>query len=260
MDGTVRGDRRNERASAARYNGSMRRARATLLLPLAVALAIAGSSCGSGDHDPQPAATSTSPEDATARHDRAPRHEAGHPGEGPSHHDRGHADEGDESVRGAVRAAVAESEVARLEGEERDVARVVRAYVGALDHRDGERVCSLFAPGALARIDLPRDRGGCGASLTASIGYRDPRGFPVYSGSRVARIPAVAIDGSSARVTATTVTRFAGSREPSVEDDLVYLTERSGRWVIAKPSANLYRAIGVGDIPPSVLAPPQRLG
>jgi hypothetical protein len=79
----------------------------------------------------------------------------------------------------------------------------------------------------------------------------------VYSGSRVARVPSVEIDGSSARVTATTVTDFAGSREPSVEDDLVYLREVGGRWVIAKPSANLYRAIGVGNIPPSAFAPPQ---
>jgi hypothetical protein len=234
----------------------MRGTRAILLLPLAVALAIAAGSCGSGDDDPRPAATSTSADDGTARRDHAPPREAGHHEEPRSHHDDGHAGGGPESVRAGVRAAVAESDIARLEGEQRDVARVVHAYVDALDARDGERVCSLFAPGALAGVDLPRDRGGCGGSLTASIGYRDPRGFPVYSGSRVARIPSVAIDGSSARVTATTVTRFAGSREPSVEDDLVYLTERGGRWVIEKPSATIYRAIGVGNIPPSVLAAP----
>ena len=55
---------------------------------------------------------------------------------------------------------------------------------------------------------------------------------------------------------ATTVTHFAGNREPSVEDDLVYLRNEDGRWLIVKPSATLYRAIGVGDIPPQVLAPP----
>lgn len=228
------------------------------LVPLAVAFALAltGSSCGSGEDEPQPAATSTAPDDAAARHDDARRRDPGDRG-GSRSRDHSAREEGrHESVRAGVRAAVAESEIARLEDEERDVARVVRAYVAALDARDGERACSLFAPGALSGVDLPRDRGGCGESLSASIGYRDPRGFPVYSGSRVARIPSVEIDGSSARVTATTVTRFARSREPSVEDDLVYLSERNGRWVIEKPSANLYRAIGVGDIPPSVFGPP----
>ena len=66
----------------------------------------------------------------------------------------------------------------------------------------------------------------------------------------------MAITGSAARVTATIVTRFAEGREPSIEDDLIYLEKRGGRWLIVKPSATLYRAIGVGNIPPQVLAPP----
>ena len=235
----------------------MRGTRFVLSMLAAVAAALGAGSCGSGDDERQPVAASTSPEDTAARHDHRQRRESDHRRGSRSHHDSPHEKGGRESVRAAVRAAVAESDIARLDESQREVAGVVRAYVKALDARDGRRACSLFAPGALSNVDLPRDRGGCGESLSASIGYRDPRGFPAYSGSRVARIPAVEIDGSSARVTATTVTRFAGSREPSVEDDLVYLTDRGGRWVIAKPSANLYRAIGVGNIPPSVLAPPQ---
>ena len=66
----------------------------------------------------------------------------------------------------------------------------------------------------------------------------------------------MSIDGSGARVVATIVTHFAGDREPSVEDDLIYMRNEDGRWLILKPSATLYRAIGVGDIPPQVLAPP----
>ena len=133
---------------------------------------------------------------------------------------------------------------------------MVRAYVAALNSHDGKRVCALFAPGALNRLKFPRDRGDCAASVSASIGYRDPRGFPVYERSRVPRIRSVTIDGSDARVVATVVTRFAGNREPSIEDDIVYLRDEGGRWLLAKPSATLYRAIGAGDIPPSVLAPP----
>jgi hypothetical protein len=160
------------------------------------------------------------------------------------------------STRREVHQAVQESKASRLDPDERRVARVVRAYVAALDARDGERACALFVPGALSEVRFPRDRGTCASSLSASIGYRDPRGFPVYRSARIARIPAVTIDGTTARVTATTVTRFADNREPSVEDDLVYLRKQGAPWLIAKPSATLYRAIGVGNIPPRVLAPP----
>ena len=163
----------------------------------------------------------------------------------------------DQSTRDAVKAAVTETEPARLDPAERRAAAVVRAYVGALDSHDGGHACALFVPGALGKVEFPRDRGDCASSLESSIGYRDPRGFPVYRGSRVARIDSVNINGADARVVATTVTDFAGNREPSVEDDVVYLRNQGGRWLIVKPSAALYRAIGVGDIPPTVLAPPK---
>ena len=161
-----------------------------------------------------------------------------------------------QGTHAAVQEAVRSSPAPRLDPGQREVARVVRAYTAALNARDGGRVCRLFVPGALAQVDFPRDRGSCDASLSASIGYRDPRGFPVYERSRIGRIPSVTVDGSEARVVATTVTHFAGNREPSVEDDLVYLRNEGERWLIVKPSATLYRAIGVGDIPPQVLAPP----
>ncbi len=159
-------------------------------------------------------------------------------------------------TRAAVQEAVRSSPAPRLDPGQREVARAVRAYVAALNARDGGRACGLFIPGALAGVDFPRDRGNCAASLSASIGYQDPRGFPVFDRSRIGRIPSVTIDASRARVVATTVTHFAGDREPSVEDDLIYLRNENGRWLIVKPSATLYRAIGVGDIPPQVLAPP----
>jgi hypothetical protein len=159
-------------------------------------------------------------------------------------------------TREQVHRAVAESPRARLDAAERDVVRVVRAYVTALDTRDGARACDRFAPGALDSVRFPRERGTCARSVSASIGYRDPHGFPVFRHSRIARVVDVAVEGGSARVTATTVTRFAGDREPSVEDDLIYLALEGGRWLVVKPDALLYRAIGAGNIPPSVLTPP----
>jgi hypothetical protein len=173
-----------------------------------------------------------------------------------SHHQTTHQSAHHSSTHREVHQAVRESGAPRLDRVQRQVTRVVRAYVGALDARDGARACELFISGALSEVHFPRDRGTCARSLSASIGYRDPRGFPVYRRARIARVPDVAIHGASARVTATTVTRFAGNREPSIEDDLVYLRRQGDGWRIAKPSATLYRAIGVGNIPPQVLAPP----
>jgi hypothetical protein len=62
--------------------------------------------------------------------------------------------------------------------------------------------------------------------------------------------------GDEAKVVATVVTRFADRAEESVEDDIVYLVRGGGRWLVAKPSSTLYRAVGIADVPPSVLSPP----
>ena len=52
------------------------------------------------------------------------------------------------------------------------------------------------------------------------------------------------------------MTHFADRDEVSVEDDVVYLSRTGDRWLIAKPSSTLYRAVGIADVPPSVLSPP----
>jgi hypothetical protein len=214
------------------------------------------SACGGSDQ----AATTTEASTSGSSTIAAPTtpHRRAQPGpkrgaKGSAHRETGRR----QSEHHPVKAAVSQTNPARLNPAERRAAAVVRDYVAALDSRDGGRACALFAPGALNDVKFPRDRGDCGSSLDASIGYRDPRGFPVYKGSHVARIASVNISGTDARVVATDVTDFAGNREPSIEDDVVYLREEGGRWLIAKPSAALYRAIGVGDIPPSVLAPPK---
>jgi hypothetical protein len=142
----------------------------------------------------------------------------------------------------------------RVNELERDADRAARAYVLGLDARDGEAVCDLLAPGVIDQIELPKPRGNCAASLEASIGYRDPRGLPVWEGATVPNLRVSALDDHSATVVATVVSHFA-DREDSVEDDVIYLT-RGDRWLVAKPSATLYRAVGIADVPPSVLAPP----
>jgi hypothetical protein len=157
----------------------------------------------------------------------------------------------------ADREEPAEEDAApRLSADERAVARTVHDYVAAIDDRDGDALCALLVPGAIDEVELPRDRGSCAASLAASIGYRDPRGLPVWKTARVADLRSVEVTGDSTKVIVTTVTRFADRAEVSVEDDVVYLQRSGEDWLIAKPSSTLYRAVGVADVPPSVLSPP----
>jgi hypothetical protein len=139
---------------------------------------------------------------------------------------------------------------------EREAARAVRDYVAALDARDGEAACDLLAAGAIDAVDLPRAGGDCASSLEASIGYRDPRGLPVWDSARVTDLVSVEVDGERAKVVATVVTSFADRDEASVEDDVVYLVRAGDGWLVAKASSTLLRAVGIADVPPSVLAPP----
>ena len=64
------------------------------------------------------------------------------------------------------------------------------------------------------------------------------------------------IEGGLGRFTGTVVHSFAGPREPSIEDDVIYLRRRGGRWLIAKPSATFYRAVGYPDVPIAALKEP----
>lgn len=137
--------------------------------------------------------------------------------------------------------------------DERAAAGAVRAYVRALARRDAESLCAAFSPGALAAVRFPRERGSCRRTVAASLGYRDPRGLPVWRTSRLEGPTSARVEGERARVVATVLTRYADDREPSVEDDVVYLERRGGAWKLLQPSATFYRAIGVADVPPTAL-------
>jgi hypothetical protein len=218
----------------------MRRAGPALIACVALAVGIAA--CGDDDGETegasptQPVTTETPPAEASPS------------GGGAS------SDEAD-GERAEEKDAESESEPA-LSPAQRAAARTVRDYVHALDGRNGNAVCALLSPGALDAVKLPKQRGDCAASLEASIGYRDPRGLPVWETARVAELQSVEVSGDSAKVVATTVTQFADRDEPSIEDDVVYVVRSGDDWLIAKASSTLYRAVGIADVPPSVLAPP----
>jgi hypothetical protein len=229
-----------------KMQGPMTRSRHLGLILALAALASAG--CG-GDEDDATSPATTGPEvGAEAPATSANEEPAGEPPGGSS---TPPPPEGKPS--GPAESGAGDPRVTRLE---REAERAVRAFVAALDDRDGEAACALLEPGALDQIELPERRAGCAASLEASIGHRDQRGLPVWEGAEIARISSVEIDGEAAKVVATVVTRFADRDEPSIEDDVVYLTRAGDGWVLAKPSATLYRAVGIADIPLSVLAPP----
>jgi len=139
---------------------------------------------------------------------------------------------------------------------ERAAAGAARSYVQALDLRSGGAVCRAFLPGLLESLEFPVNREGCGATVRASLGYRQKGGLPVWESSQMTNAVSATVDGRNARVVATIFTKYDGVREPSIEDDIIYLTRSGGRWLIAKPSSTIHRAIGTADVPPSVLAPP----
>jgi hypothetical protein len=136
------------------------------------------------------------------------------------------------------------------------VVAAVRAYVAAINADDGAAVCELLTPQALDGAGLPVERGTCEDSVAASIGHRSGGGTPVWTRTRLHQLTAVSVDDDRARVTATVTHDFAGRDQPSIEEDVIYLDRSGGDWLIVKPSASFYRAIGYPEPPLRALTPP----
>jgi hypothetical protein len=132
------------------------------------------------------------------------------------------------------------------------------AYVDAINARDGKALCALLPADALRDLKPPVMRDGCAATLAASIGYEDPRGYPVWEGTTLTGIDSTSIgrDVTTARLTASIVTEFADRSQPSIESDIAYLELVGDRWRLAKPSSAIYRAIGRPEPPPDAISPP----
>jgi hypothetical protein len=116
----------------------------------------------------------------------------------------------------------------------------VRTYVAALDGRDAARVCALI------------ERGGCGAK----IGSRPADGGPAWRHTEIVEMKPESLGDDRARVTTTVTHRFSDRDYVSVEDDVIYLERSGGRWLLAKPSATFFRAVGYSQPPLRALAPP----
>ncbi len=154
-------------------------------------------------------------------------------------------------------AAAGPAETGELsEEDEAAVAAAVRSYIQGLNRRDAAAVCAMFEPGALQVRELPRRRGGCAASVEASLGHARPGGIPVWKRTTIKELKEVSVGADRARVTASVVHQFADRKYPSVEDDVIYLDRSGDSWLLAKPSGTLYRAVGYPEPPLRALTPP----
>jgi hypothetical protein len=216
---------------------------------LALAPALAG--CGGDGNSGGETTVATSPPSANGNRNPGPDDAIGDRPGGPQGQSHGGRTEADEQGGGDPFSEEAGSQEAIL-------AASVRSYVSAINRHDGAAVCQLLAPGALRGFQLPEPAPSCARSVGASIGNVEPDG-PAWSRSRVDSIRRVELDpddSALARVRALMVHRFANRREPSIEDDLIYLRRVGTAWLIAKPSSTFYRAIGARDVPLSALTPP----
>jgi hypothetical protein len=217
-------------------------AAATLLI------ALAGGGCGGGDDETEPTTALTQPEMGPAAPPAA---------EVPEAADGDHEDHEGAAGEASPEAPATGPETGELSGEDdEEVAATVAIYVSALNRHDGAATCSVFGPGALQLSELPVRRGGCVPSLQASIGSRPAGGGPAWRRTRLVEVSAVSVEGGGARVTGTVIHRFRGDRQPSTEEDVIYLERVGGRWLLAKPSATFYRAVGYADPPLRALTPP----
>jgi hypothetical protein len=144
-----------------------------------------------------------------------------------------------------------------LSGDDRTGAvATAGAYITALDRHDAARVCALLLPGSLDLTRLPLRRGGCRPSLAASIGTRPRNGGPAWRKTTLITVDPEDLGDGRARLSATVTHHFSDRKYVSVEDDVIYLQKSGGRWLLAKPSGTLYRAVGYPQPPLSALTPP----
>ncbi|MGZ5321753.1 MAG: hypothetical protein ACXWZW_03250 [Solirubrobacterales bacterium] len=203
----------------------------------AVLIAAAAVAAGCGDESGEPAGETT---------DDAPAMPSGVPPAG--------VPENEASPEAAAPASGSESELPAA--DEAAVRAAVEAYVAALNSGDGAAVCALAAPGAIPLSELPVRADGCAAALDASIGQTGRGGAPAWKRTRILEVTAVSVGPERARVTATVLHRFSDRGYRSVEEDVIYLDRIGGRWLLAKPSGTLYRAVGYPEPPLRALTPP----
>jgi hypothetical protein len=220
-----------------------------------VALALAGCGGGSGDDQTSPPATAGGATLTRPGGQIAGKLPPGAVGPVDTHEEE---EEGPAATEASPEApAEGPASKGELSGEDRPAAiAAVNDYIAALDRHDAAGVCALLVPGSLDLGKLPKRRSGCVASLRASIGTRPRGGAPAWRKTTLVAAKPEDLGGGRARVSATVTHHFSDRKYASVEDDVIYLQRSGGRWLLAKPSGTLYRAVGYAEPPLAALTPP----
>jgi hypothetical protein len=140
----------------------------------------------------------------------------------------------------------------------------VRAYVEALDRRDGKRFCGVMAPWISGGYDLVmgdpdsimRSLGDCAGFVSAYIGYIEDCCPPKFLHARVIALGPPASEAGLRRVDAEIELELEeeGTRRTERLRDRIWLVRADGAWRVAKLSAVAARAsigsVHHGDDPP----------
>lgn len=245
----------------------MRAGRISIAL-LALALTAAGCGGGSGDNDTTTKATTTATTTSGTTGEVTSKLPPGETSSAATNTAAGSTDTAEEHAGGPAATEASPEAQARgpeaegeLSGEERTTAlATANDYIRALDRHDAARVCALLVPGSLDLGQLPKRRGGCRGSLSASIGTRPSGGAPAWRKTTVVEVRPEDLGDGRARLSATVTHHFSDRKYVSVEDDVIYLQRAGGRWLLAKPSATLYRAVGYAEPPLRAFTPPPGWG
>ena len=137
------------------------------------------------------------------------------------------------------------------------VTAVVTKYIAALDRpRRGGRLRADSSREHSLSATCRERRGGCRSSLQASIGVRPADGGPSWRRTEIVELKPEDLGDDRARVTATVTHHFSDRKYVSVEDDVIYVERVGGSWLLAKPSATFYRAVGYAQPPLRAFTPP----
>jgi hypothetical protein len=135
-----------------------------------------------------------------------------------------------------------------------------RAYVEAINAKDGKTVCELLVESAAYELRIP-DWGECPKFVSALIGYAEESDTDTFQRARILDIEEGRRSGELQSVELKVeVHHFEQGNEAkprqATYDDVVWLVERDGRWRLAKASGLLYVAFDAYTVPDDLFEAP----
>lgn len=117
-----------------------------------------------------------------------------------------------------------------------------RAYIEAINERDGAAVCQALDPRSIDKL-RPRARGeSCAEAVSASIGRPGPTGSR-WKSARIDKGPKVVRRKGDSVTLSVAVEEEFGDRAEIWQGN-VGMRQSGGRWLLTTPDQTLYHAIG----------------